>query len=261
MFVWFAHSDLCSRRFRSPSGSSTPDLGPRIKPLPPRASRQVPSIALSPSSLLKRAPVPTRSTNGTDTLEFEHPYTGVFTPNVTPKEMFAGGAFGGCFFRDTYSNVLKRPLVAAEDIPQEWKDDPELAGKLAEEEIDEGRNRFQTLAGSSLEDWEKSGWIWAGDPRGWAQWYCRFYEGRRTEDDERQIKRCELLWKSTSSDFIGLQICGPRGRFLTTLLKKINGAGPSGIDDEDVGRKIRQVVWQWGFKVNKAVWEEALNGR
>lgn len=54
-------------------------------------------------------------------------------------------------------------------------------------------NRWKVRAGQSLKEWEKAGWIWAGDPRGWAQWYTRFWDGRRCEDDERQIRRCKPL--------------------------------------------------------------------
>ena len=54
-------------------------------------------------------------------------------------------------------------------------------------------NRFKQRAGQSLQAWEKAGWIWGVDPRGWAQWYMRFWAGRRGVDDERQIRRCELL--------------------------------------------------------------------
>ena len=56
---------------------------------------------------------------------------------------------------------------------------------------DGGLNRFKVRAGQSLQEWEKAGWIWAGDPRGWVQWYVRFWAGRRCEDDERQVRRCE----------------------------------------------------------------------
>jgi hypothetical protein len=42
------------------------------------------------------APRPTRDVDGR--LRFEGRWEGVFTPNVTPQEMFEGGAFGGGFF-------------------------------------------------------------------------------------------------------------------------------------------------------------------
>ena len=42
------------------------------------------------------AALPTRDSGGR--LRFEGRWDGVFTPNVTPEEMFEGGAFGGGFF-------------------------------------------------------------------------------------------------------------------------------------------------------------------
>jgi hypothetical protein len=43
--------------------------------------------------------------------------------------------------------------------------------------------------GGNLDMWEYSWWITEIDPYGWFQWYCIFYLGRRSTDDERQIKR------------------------------------------------------------------------
>jgi len=53
-------------------------------------------------------------------------------------------------------------------------------------------NYFKIKAGQDLEDWEEKGWIRDQDPRGWFEWYTRFYFGRRSPDDERQIQR----WKN-----------------------------------------------------------------
>ncbi len=74
-------------------------------------------------------------------------------------------------------------------------------------------------------------------PYGWIQWYCDFYLGKRSEDDERQIKR----W---------LGLAGKKGRFrnyLITLIKRKN----SDYNDETVSPKIRQTLQQWGYKLTK----------
>ena len=104
---------------------------------------------------------------------------------------------------DTHSHVLRQSLVAADDIASLpfTLPDSDADRLLSNPEPDGDLNRFRVRAGQSLAEWEKAGWIWAEDPRGWAQWYTRFWDGRRCEDDERQVRRCEL---STASAYYTL---------------------------------------------------------
>merc|ERR1712028_239756 len=79
----------------------------------------------------------------------------------------------------------------------------------------------------------RAAWIAAIDPYGWFQWYCRFYMGRRSTDDERQVNR----WKSGH---------GPKGRFRSQLLTKIIVAGGD-IDNAKVSPVVRQTCQHWGY--------------
>ena len=98
-------------------------------------------------------------------------------------------------------------------------------------------NTYKVKCGSSLEDWESKNWIVKQDPYGWFQWYCHFYMGRRTNDDQRQIDR----W---------LKLAGPNGRFRRTLMNKIIKAGKE-YNDISVSPVIRQVLQHWGYKLSK----------
>lgn len=100
-----------------------------------------------------------------------------FRPELTPKEMLHLGVFGGRYMRD-----------CRKEFPKEWffkaKFHPD--GKPGH---DTKLNFFGVDASQSLKIWQKKGWIHPQDPRGWFQWYCRYYMGRRSQDDERQIRR------------------------------------------------------------------------
>ncbi len=90
---------------------------------------------------------------------------------------------------------------------------------------------------SSFNVAESSGWITKIDPYGWFKWYYRFYLGRRSSDDERQIKR----W---------LNACGPNGRFKITLIRKILKA-KSSYNDFTIGPSIRQGMLHWSYELTK----------
>jgi len=101
-----------------------------------------------------------------------------FTPELTPAEMLRLGVFGGKYMTDT-----------RKEFPKSW-----FAGaKLAPNGRDPSLNYFGVDASQPLSVWRAKGWIHPDDPRGWFQWYCRYYLGRRMADeDRRQIKR----WKA-----------------------------------------------------------------
>ena len=101
-----------------------------------------------------------------------------FKPHLTPQEMLELGVFGGLYFGD-------KPV----EFPKSWFKGVELSeDKQAHKEL----NYYNVIASQSLSVWKEKGWIHEDDPRGWFQWYCRYYLGRRHEDDERQVKR----WKA-----------------------------------------------------------------
>ncbi len=98
-----------------------------------------------------------------------------FTPDLTPKEMLALGIFGGKYMTDCH-----------DEFPEDWF----THARLCPERHNPSLNCFGVNASQPLSVWRKKGWIHPADPRGWFQWYCRYYRGRRLpEEDERQIKR------------------------------------------------------------------------
>jgi hypothetical protein len=102
-----------------------------------------------------------------------------FQPEVTPKEMLELGVFGGKYMTD-----------CQKEFPKSWY----KKAKLCAEKHDPQLNYFGINASQPLAVWRKKGWIYKDDPRGWFQWYCRYYMGRRIpEEDRRQIKRHKAI--------------------------------------------------------------------
>jgi hypothetical protein len=97
-----------------------------------------------------------------------------FRPELTPREMLALGVFGGKYMTD-----------CAAEFPADWF----AAARLCPERHDPALNFFGVNASQPLSVWRAKGWIHPDDPRGWFQWYCRYYLGRRGPDDERQVRR------------------------------------------------------------------------
>lgn len=97
-----------------------------------------------------------------------------FKPELTPKEMLELGVFGGRYLTD-----------CRKEFPASWFQ----KAKLCPERQEASLNFFGVNASQPLAVWREKGWIFEEDPRGWFQWYCRYYSGRRCEDDMRQIKR------------------------------------------------------------------------
>lgn len=125
-----------------------------------------------------------------------------FKPDLTPKQMLALGIFGGKYMTD-----------CKKEFPADWFS----RAKLNPDFHDPQLNYFKVNASQSLGTWLRKDWIYPDDPRGWFQWYCRYYMGRRLgQEDQRQIKR----WKAISRHIaqikknceVGNTSCRPRQR-------------------------------------------------
>ena len=136
-----------------------------------------------------------------------------FAPELTPDEMLALGVFGGKYMTD-----------CGREFPQAW-----FAGaKLCHERHDPELNYFEINASQPLRYWQEKGWIYREDPRGWFQWYCRYYMGRRCADDARQIRR----WKAMRRHIAQIQKNCRKG-------------------DLDCRRKQRQALLHWAYDSRK----------
>jgi hypothetical protein len=124
-----------------------------------------------------------------------------FKPELTPKEMLAIGVFGGKYMTDCRA-----------EFPVAWFS----KAKLSAARKDKTLNCFGVDASQPLSVWKKKGWIHPDDPRGWFQWYCRYWMGRRGPDDERQVARWKAIRRHVAQIKANCRrgdlLCRPRQR-------------------------------------------------
>jgi len=136
-----------------------------------------------------------------------------FKPELTPQQMLELGVFGGKYMTDCINEFPKKWFVNA---------------KLSKEQHNPDLNYFKLDASQPLSIWRDKGWIHSDDPRGWFQWYCRYYMGRRQIDDERQIKR----WKAMKRHVAQISHhCAPK--------------------DQNCRRRQRQALLHWAYDSRK----------
>ena len=156
-----------------------------------------------------------------------------FTPTYSPIEMVQLGVFGGNYFGNI--QVDKNWLDC---VPEEFLDEKILLNKkyvyerLLNPTYKSSINKYGVKCGMDYHGWIKSGWIHEQDPYGWFNWYINFFYGRRSSDDGRQIGR----WKS----FISRH---------SAMLKSICEKSNKDINDESFGRKTRQGLLHWSYKL------------
>lgn len=175
-----------------------------------------------------------------------------FNPNKSPSELLREGSFGGSYFRPLYSKRLR--ITISDDyleLPSSWVEGLDVGQYLTSSTYNPEANKFKVMCGQSIEQWEENGWInHQYDVRGWFQWYCRFFMGRRCEDDARQVSR----WK---------KCVGPTGRWRRMLLKKYLTSGvrevwDDGADEDapEVSPVMHQTCHHWAFEITQDVLDE-----
>ena len=166
-----------------------------------------------------------------------------FQPNMSPAQVLQAGSFGGTYFRPISSSVTGLSYDKQwEELPQSWLEGCKIAASVARKSgYDKEINTYRVKCGGDLDMWESSGWMVREDPYGWFQWFCRFYLGRRIDDDERQIKR----WKNCT---------GAKGRWKNNLIGKVVKA-ECAYDNMGISPVIRQTLQHWGYRLNKADFE------
>jgi hypothetical protein len=136
-----------------------------------------------------------------------------FRPELTPRQMLELGVFGGRYMTD-----------CAAEFPADWFANARLCSTRHDPDL----NCFGVNASQPLSVWRAKGWIYPDDPRGWFQWYCRYFLGRRCPDDERQIRR----WRAMRRHVAQIEQHCPRG-------------------DLTCRRRQRQAVLHWAYDARK----------
>lgn len=162
-----------------------------------------------------------------------------FLPNLSPSDVLHLGSFGGTYFRDITSSVTgKKYKDTWKELPSEWMSGLDIESQVSSDIYNPQVNYYGVKCGSDLDMWESKGWIKSVDPYGWFQWYCRFYQGRRTEDDTRQIQR----WKN---------FAGEKGRFKRNIIRKIQDKNGE-YDDYSISPVIRQGLQHRGYQLTES---------
>ncbi|OTB00142.1 hypothetical protein M426DRAFT_26874 [Hypoxylon sp. CI-4A] len=186
----------------------------------------------------------------------------IFTPNKSPQEIIREGSFGGTYWRPLYSKHLR--VTVSDDwreLPESWTSGLNVQKYLTSTTYDPEMNKYGVSCGQSIEEWEAAGWIaHEYDVRGWFQWYCRFWMGRRCPDDDRQIGR----WK---------KCVGETGRWRRMLLKKyvqmgirsVTDEGDEDEDEDELSRDVSPVVHQtchhWAWEVRQEALDRFWDGK
>lgn len=231
-------------RKRCSSSIASEVLSNNTRPLIPTTN--IASIRAGWTAWAPAAPPPLRDEDNT----FHFPSHPIFTPNKSPAEILHEGSFGGSYWRPLRSQKLG--ITVQDDwkeLPSEWTRNLDEGRFLANSSYDVSANKYSVACGQSIEEWEAAGWIdHTHDVRGWFQWYCRFFQGRRCEDDDRQVGR----WS---------RCVGPTGRWRRMLLKKYVQQGvrevfDDGQDENEVSPVMHQTCHHWAFEVRQGVLDE-----
>lgn len=138
-----------------------------------------------------------------------------FSPSYTPMQMLDMGVFEGIY------------IAAIKDIPGKYKSHKNVLPKGSDPDI--AINKYGVKSRQNLPVWKKNGWTTKHSPLGWWEWYIKYFEGRRLEEeDEWQIKR----WKS----------------FVARHQGQINADSKSSNKDARLAQKQALLQWGWNWE-------------